>query len=237
MRDLSKTQRRYLANLGTTACCTIDLREVYMSTFIFLRHGHSSANLTGTLTGRKSGVGLSPHGKKDARNLVERIGKNRIDHIHLSPMERCQLTIDPWLQTSHSRSLQSLQIVDGLNEVDFGSWSGRKISALRRQSLWKDVQERPSHVTFPGGESFRKAQRRAVESFESIRQMPGDKVHLIVSHSDTIKLIVAHCLAMKFDEFQKIQIAPASFTIFSGSPKKISLLTINNGGTLREILR
>jgi len=207
-----------------------------MSTFIFLRHGHSAANASGTLTGQLPGIGLSPRGKKDAISLIERIGKDRIHRVHVSPIERCQLTIDPWLRSTSSRSIEELQILDGLSEINFGSWSGRKLTSLRRQPLWKDVQANPSRVTFPGGESFKKAQRRAVESFESIRSIRGDKTHLIVSHSDTIKLVVSHYIGQHLDDFQKLEIAPASFTIFAGDSKKLSLLTLNNSGSLREIL-
>jgi probable phosphomutase (TIGR03848 family) len=207
-----------------------------MSTFIFLRHGHSAANASGTLTGQLPGIGLSPRGKKDAISLIERIGKDRVHRVHMSPIERCQLTIDPWLRSKNSRSLEELQILDGLSEINFGSWSGKKLASLRRQPLWKDVQARPSRVTFPGGESFKKAQRRAVESFESIRSIRGEKTHLIVSHSDTIKLVVSHHLGQHLDDFQKLEIAPASFTIFAGDSKKLSLITLNNSGSLREIL-
>jgi probable phosphomutase (TIGR03848 family) len=208
-----------------------------MSTFIFLRHGHSAANATGTLTGQLPGVGLSKHGQNDAKNLIERIGPRRIDHLHLSPIERCQLTIDPWLRSRNSSSLLSLQIVDGISEIDFGTWSGRKLTSLRRDPLWRDVQNRPSTVTFPEGESFRKVQRRAVAAVEEMRTMRGkDKVHLIVSHSDTIKLIAAHYLQMKLDNFQSLQIDPASFTIFKGDSKRISLLSINSKSSLKELL-
>lgn len=207
-----------------------------MSTFIFLRHGHSAANATGTLTGQLPGVGLSPQGKKDATALIERIGKGRINRLHLSPIERCQLTVDPWLRSTYSRSIESLQILDGLTEIDFGSWSGKKLTSLRRQPLWRDVQDKPSQVTFPEGESFKRAQKRAVAAVESMRAIRGDKTHLIVSHSDTIKLIVSHYIGQRLDDFQRLEIAPASFTIFSGDSKRISLVTINNNGDLRKIL-
>jgi probable phosphomutase (TIGR03848 family) len=209
-----------------------------VSTFIFLRHGHSAANASGLLTGQLPGVGLSTTGKKDAHGLIERIGLNQIHHLHISPIERCQLTIDPWLRSKGSSSLQSLQIVDGVSEIDFGLWSGRKLSSLRREPLWRDVQARPSTVTFPQGESFRKVQRRAVAAVEEIREMRGkDKVHLIVSHSDTIKLIAAHYLGMKLDNFQTLHIDPASFTVFLGDSKNFSLKTINSKSSLTEILK
>ena len=207
-----------------------------VSTYIFLRHGHSAANKDGLLTGQLPGIGLSQHGKRQAELLVDRIGRGAIDYVHLSPIERCQLTINPWLRSKNSALITSLSIDDGFTEIDFGYWSGKRLSTLRRDPLWKEVQKRPSQVIFPGGESFRKAQRRAVESFETIRNVRGDKTHLIVSHSDTIKLVVAKLIGMKLDEFQKLEISPASFTIFNGDAKKISLLTMNNSGLLKEIL-
>lgn len=207
-----------------------------MSTIILLRHGHSAANATDTLTGQLPGIGLSSKGKKQAVELIDRIGAKRIDFLHLSPIERCQLTIDPWLRSKNSNSLLSYEIRDGLSEIDFGDWSGQKLSSLRRKPLWKDVQNRPSSVTFPGGESFRKVQRRAVAAVEDILAIKGDKTHLVVSHSDTIKLILAHYSSMKLDSFQSLIINPASFSVLKSHKAGTSLLTINNQSTLKEIL-
>ena len=207
-----------------------------MSTFIFLRHGHSAANKSGLLTGQLPGIGLSTEGRAQAERLVERIGKKRIDCVHMSPIERCQLTITPWLNSKNSASMSTLEIDDGFSEINFGQWSGKKLTTLRRLPLWKSVQASPSKVTFPDGESFRKAQKRAVESFNQLRAIKGEKTHLIVSHSDTIKLVIADSLGMHLDEFQRLEISPASFTVFRGDAKKISLLTMNNSGSLEEIL-
>lgn len=207
-----------------------------MSTIIFLRHGHSAANATDTLTGQLPGIGLSSKGKKQAIELIDRIGAKRIDYLHLSPIERCQLTIDPWLRSKNSNSLLSYEIRDGLSEIDFGDWSGQKLSTLRRKPLWKDVQNRPSSVTFPGGESFKKVQRRAVAAVEDILSIKGDKTHLVVSHSDTIKLIMAHYSSMKLDSFQSLMINPASFSVLKSHKTGTSILTINNQSTLKEIL-
>lgn len=202
-----------------------------------MRHGHSAANAADLLTGQLPGVGLSLTGKKQSVELIERIGAKRIDYLHLSPIERCQLTIDPWLRSKKSSTLVRYQINDGLSEIDFGLWSGRKLSTLRRDPLWKDVQKKPSTVTFPGGESFKKAQRRAVDAVEDIRTIRGDRTHLIVSHSDTIKLIMAHYLQMKLDAFQKLHISPASFTVLQSSKDSVSLITINSRQSLSEILK
>lgn len=207
-----------------------------MKNYILLRHGHSAANASGRLTGQLPGVGLSPEGERQAKALVDRIGGGAIDFLHLSPIERCQLTIDPWLRSKHSRSLERMEIVDGLTELDFGRWSGRKLTSLMKEPMWREVQSTPSKVKFPEGESFRQAQRRSVAAFEKIRELPGSKTHLIVSHSDTIKLILSHYLGQRLDDFQRIQISPASFTLLRESKKEIHLVTFNNSSAVKEIL-
>lgn len=207
-----------------------------MSTLIFLRHGHSAANASGTLTGQLPGIGLSNSGSKQAEQLVERIGRKIVDRVHVSPIERCHLTIAPWLRSKNAKEIERFEIVDGLTEINFGDWSGRKLSTLRRDPLWRQIQESPSKVTFPHGESFKKAQRRAVAAVDEIIGSRGNKVHLLVSHSDTIKLILTHYLDLPLDSFQKLQINPASFSILNATRGNISLSTINNSGSLKELL-
>jgi probable phosphomutase (TIGR03848 family) len=207
-----------------------------MSVIILLRHAHSAANDAGLLTGQLPGVSLSKKGFIQANELVERIGKGQIDRLHISPIERCQLTIDPWLRSKYSSTLESFRVDDSLTEIDFGDWSGRKLTSLRRERLWKSVQNKPSQVTFPNGESFRAAQRRAYFGVETIANARGSKVNLVLSHSDTIKLIVSKYLGMKLDSFQQLQINPASFTILNISKAGTTLKTINNMGNLKDLL-
>jgi probable phosphomutase (TIGR03848 family) len=207
-----------------------------MSVIILVRHAHSAANDLGLLTGRLPGVSLSKKGFLQAEALVERIGRNTVEKLHISPVQRCQLTIDPWLRSRYSSSLQSFEINESVTEIDFGDWSGRKLSSLRRDPLWKVVQNRPSQMTFPEGESFRAAQRRAFTGIEKIAAQRGAKVHLVLSHSDTIKLVLAKYLDMKLDSFQKLQVDPASFSILSIAKGHVSVETINNMGNLKDLL-
>lgn len=207
-----------------------------MKNYILLRHGHSAANASGRLTGQLPGIGLSPEGQRQAKALVDRIGGGAVDFLHLSPIERCQLTIDPWLRSKHSRSLERMEIIDGFTELDFGRWSGRKLTSLRKEPMWREIQSRPSKVTFPEGESFRQAQRRSVAALEKLREISGSKTHLIVSHSDTIKLILSHYLGQHLDNFQRIHISPASFTLLRENNKTMQVVTFNNSSSIKEIL-
>jgi len=51
-----------------------------------------------------------------------------------------------------------------LTEVDYGTWSGKKLAVLSRNKLWKTVQEAPSRMYFPSGEGIAQMQSRAMTS-------------------------------------------------------------------------
>lgn len=207
-----------------------------MSTIVFLRHAHSIANEKNLLAGRTPGIHLSRTGKEQARGLIERLGKSYLDHLHLSPMQRCQLTIDPWLASKSSSTISSLEVEERFNEVDYGDWSNRSLTTLRRNPLWKSIQEEPSKVKFPGGESIRGAQKRAVSAVDELLGAKKNSVHLVVTHSDLIKVIAAHYLEMHLDSFQRIDIGPASFTVLRGNNDSHSLITLNNYSQLSSII-
>jgi len=195
---------------------------------VFLRHAHSSANDAGILSGQLPGVSLSSKGKKQATQLVERIGSSNFDSVRISPLQRCEETITPWLNSKYSKGIKNYQIDDALIEMDYGSWSGRKLSSLSREKLWKEIQNRPSTVQFPQGERMRTMQKRALSSvFASIEEKKNG-THLFVSHGDVLKAIVASLLKMKLDDFQSLVIDPASLTVIDFDGEKSRLLAFND---------
>ena len=199
-----------------------------MARLVFLRHAHSSANDAGILSGQLPGVSLSSKGKKQATQLVERIGSSNFDSVRISPLQRCEETITPWLNSKYSKGIKNYQIDDALIEMDYGSWSGRKLSSLSREELWKEIQNRPSAVQFPQGERMRAMQKRALSSvFASIEEKKNG-THLFVSHGDVLKAIVASLLKMKLDDFQSLVIDPASLTVIDFDGEKSRLLAFND---------
>ncbi|MFM2137488.1 MAG: hypothetical protein RJA84_616, partial [Actinomycetota bacterium] len=125
----------------------------------------------------------------------------------------------------------------GVNEVDYGLWSGKKLSSLSRKSEWKTVQESPSRMYFPDGEGIAAMQARAMTTVHELAQLPQNKVGIIVSHGDVIKSIVASALGMHLDEFQRIIIDPASVTIIEYSSIKPRLLLLNDTrGVVTDLL-
>jgi probable phosphomutase (TIGR03848 family) len=195
---------------------------------ILLRHAHSVANEAGILSGQLPGISLSKKGFEQAELLVERIGKSSFDSIRVSPMQRCHETIAPWLASTYSQGISDFQIDDGIIEVNYGSWSGRKLRSLSRDPLWKVIQFSPSVVKFPGGEGIKAMQARAMESIESAYASKKSGTHLFISHGDVIKAIVAKLLVMKLDNFQSLVVDPASITILDYDGKSARLLAFND---------
>lgn len=199
-----------------------------MARLVFIRHAHSTANDAGILSGQLPGISLSKKGKKQAEELVERLGASNFDSIRVSPMQRCEETISPWINSKYSRGMKSYTIDESLIEMDYGLWSGRKLSSLSREKMWKEIQEKPSTVQFPQGERMRSMQKRALTSVSSALSESKNGTHLFVSHGDVLKAVVASLLKMKLDDFQSLVIDPASVTVIDFDGSKSRLLAFND---------
>jgi probable phosphoglycerate mutase len=194
------------------------------TTIVLLRHATTAA--TGKrLGGRTPGVHLDPPGREQARAAARRLASLQVAAVYASPLERTRETAAEVARTHGLR----VRIERGILEVDYGDWTDRPLAQLRRLALWRTVQQAPSRVTFPGGESIRAAQQRAVEATERIAAAHAGGTVVLVSHADVIKAIVAHHLGMGLDLFQRIVISPASSTVLvlpEGSTP--ALLTLND---------
>ena len=197
-----------------------------MARIVLLRHAHSVANEKNLLAGRTPGIALSKTGRDQALQLVNRLGAITFDEIAVSPMQRCRETIDPWLTFSDGKS--RVVTDDSISEVDYGSWSGKSLASLRRKSQWKVVQDFPSQMVFPEGESLLEMQGRALSGFYRLNSVKGKGQRLLVSHGDVIKSIVAHCLGMHLDQFQRLVIEPASITIIDTDNGMSRLVRFND---------
>lgn len=200
-----------------------------MTLVVLIRHAHSVANGSGILAGRTEGIHLSPAGKKQARELARRLGDIPIKSLRSSPLERCEETIAPWLKKAIAKNPKlALQMDSDLSEVDYGHWTGRKLRALSKEPLWETVQEQPSKVTFPEGESLSAVQDRAMTALYKGLDKRGRGHVILVSHGDVLKSIIASALNMHLDEFQRIVVDPASISILDYSSSKPRLVLMND---------
>lgn len=199
-----------------------------MSRIFLLRHALSVANDSGVLAGQISGIALSSAGREQALDLVERIGSIKFDSVRVSPMQRCQETIAPWIESAYGSGLAQYTLDDQIIEMDYGTWSGKKLSKLSREKLWKQIQSQPSRVTFPDGEKFSAMQKRSFKTMQELGSTKKGTSHLLVSHGDVIKAIIASCLKMKLDDFQSLIVDPASVTVIDFDGETSRLIAYND---------
>jgi probable phosphoglycerate mutase len=108
-----------------------------------------------------------------------------------------------------------VQVKEALGETRYGEWTGRSLEDLRKEELWPVIQVYPGGARFPGGESMRETQSRVVAELDAIRDRHPGQTVAVFSHSDPIRLAVAHYAGLPLDLFQRLTVSPASVTAFA----------------------
>jgi probable phosphomutase (TIGR03848 family) len=209
-----------------------------VTTVILLRHGRSTANVSGVLAGRTAGIGLDETGREQAGRLVERLAGLPIAAVVSSPLQRCRETVAP---LAAARDLD-VAVEEQLTEVDYGEWTGSKLGDLGSEDLWKVVQAHPSAAVFPGGEGLAGMQARAVAAVRAqahrVVAEHGDRALWVAcSHGDVIKSVVADALGLHLDSFQRIVVDPCSVSVISYTPTRPFVVRVNDtGGDLSALV-
>jgi 2,3-bisphosphoglycerate-dependent phosphoglycerate mutase len=204
-----------------------------MTTLLLIRHGRTSANTAGILAGRSPGVELDEVGRKQAAAVGERLAGVPLAAMITSPLRRCRQTAQAILAV---RDGQSATIENGLIECGYGDWTGKPLRELAKDKLWSTVQQQPSAVRFPGGESMVEMAARAVGTVRDwdarlTAERGPDAVWAAVSHGDVIKAILADALGLHLDQFQRLLVDPASVSIIRYTPTRPFLVTMNSTTT------
>ncbi|WP_199422891.1 MSMEG_4193 family putative phosphomutase [Actinotalea solisilvae] len=205
-----------------------------MATVILVRHGRTAANTAGILAGRAPGVGLDDVGRGQAERAAQRLAVVPLVGVVTSPLERCRRTAEAVVD--RQRAAAPLAVDDGLTECDYGAWQGRALRELATEPLWTVVQQQPSAVTFPDGESMRAMQARAVAAVRghdaAVEAEHGaGAVWAAVSHGDVIKAVLADALGMHLDVFQRIAVGPASLSVvrYGASRPEVVGMNLDDG--------
>ncbi|MEU0669990.1 histidine phosphatase family protein [Streptomyces lavendulocolor] len=209
-----------------------------MATLILVRHGRSTANTAGVLAGWTPGVALDERGTAQAAALPARLAGVPLAAVVTSPLQRCRETLAPLLDARPGLPVHS---EERIGECHYGDWSGRKLAELADEPLMEVVQRHPSNAAFPGGESMRAMQARAVEAVREwnarVEAAHGeDAVYLMCSHGDIIKSLVADALGMHLDLFQRIHVDPCSVTAVRYTRLRPSLLRLGDTGDLAGLI-
>ncbi|TCZ61323.1 histidine phosphatase family protein [Roseicella aquatilis] len=194
------------------------------STILLVRHA-SHPLLGRTLCGRMPGVSLDDAGRAQAARLGARIAARAPAAIHTSPLERARETADLLAEACGCPVLPC----DGLNEIDFGAWSGQDFPALADDPRWTTWNEARATSRPPGGESMVEAQVRVVAALDGLRRRHPGRVVVAVSHADVIKAAILWAVGASLDAYHRIEIGPAGVSALALRDGGATLLSMNEG--------
>jgi broad specificity phosphatase PhoE len=177
-------------------------------TVLLIRHA-ACDHVGHRIAGRAPGVGLNPHGRAEARALAEALAGWRIDAVYSGPLQRAMETAGALAE----RLGQRVRPAAGLDELDFGEWTGRSISSLAEDPRWRAFNEARGATRIPGGELMGEAVERAMAELARFECEHPSGVVAAVSHGDVIRGMLLRCLGMPLDHVHRLEVAPASVSV------------------------
>lgn len=191
------------------------------TTVFFVRHG-SHDRLGKMLCGRMPGVGLSEAGRAEAEAVAERLAREDIAALYVSPLQRAGETAEPLAR----RLGCAPQVDEALNEIDFGDWTGRTFDELAG-AAFDDWNRHRATGRPPGGEPAEAVrQRLAGWMAEIARRHPGQAV-AAVTHQDVIKTVICDTLGLSLDRHDRFEISPASVSVVCAGDWGARVFSIN----------
>lgn len=146
--------------------------------------------------------------------------------MYSSPLERARET------AAAIAGPQDLEVAEatGLNEVDFGEWTGRSFADLEGDERWGRFNSARSITRIPGGEMMLEVQARAVAELLSLAEHHREAVVVAVSHGDVLRSVLAFVLGLSLDQMHRLEVDPASVSTIEVQPWGARVLAINDRG-------
>jgi broad specificity phosphatase PhoE len=180
-----------------------------MTTLLMVRHGRTDF-VGRALAGRLPGVHLDDEGRREAERVARTL-EPPVHAVYSSPLERTRETAAPIAR----RFGCGLQVRPGLQEIDFGLWTGRTFTELASRADWQRFNERRSVAVIPGGEAIPDLMARVAAEIEALAARHPEERVVIVSHGDVIKAALFHYSGRSVDDMPHCDIPTGSVTVLA----------------------
>jgi len=164
--------------------------EIYV-----MRHGETEGNVGQILIGRQDSP-FTESGWQQPVEVARHLVGRDVARIYSSPMDRAQRTA-ALVQEALDRPVP-VELAEAIAEIDAGEFTG-----LSFVEVWSKL---PSDAVlgqfhYPGGESWRDVQVRAVEFVYRLEARHADDAVLLVTHAGVIAGLVAEYLGEPIEEY------------------------------------
>jgi probable phosphoglycerate mutase len=169
------------------------------------------------------GVTLSEQGRAEAGAVAQRLSREAVAALYVSPMQRAQETAAP---IAAALGLD-LQVDKDLDEVDYGRWTGAPLEELAGDPGWNRWNRLRAQGHVPGGEAALEVQLRMARWLaRAVQAHPAQGV-VAVGHGDPIKALLAHALGLSLDSYDRFEISPASLSVLAAGDWGMKVYCIN----------
>ena len=192
-----------------------------MTTSVLLIRHAAHGDLGERLTGRGPESGLNERGQAQARWLADRLAGESIAAVYTSPRLRTRQTAAALGRPGGA------EIVEALDEIDFGDWTGSSFAGLQGNPVWERWNCERSVATVPGGETMVEAQQRAWRFIVSLADRHDGQTVAAVTHCDIIRALVAQVLGLSLDRILNFDTDPASVTRLAVGSWGAKLISLN----------
>lgn len=166
---------------------------------------HAEHTLQGrVLVGRMRGVVLSDAGRAQVAALAEVFATLPVRAVACSPVARARETAGGIA----ARLGLAAQVTPGLDEVDFGAWTGMSFAELDGQPEWQAWNRFRGTAGCPDGEAMAAVQGRALSALRALRAAWPDAEVVVVSHADVLKAALAGLLGAPLDLMHRLSLDP-----------------------------
>jgi alpha-ribazole phosphatase len=198
----------------------------HMLTLYLVRHGDTTQSSEGIFCGDLDPP-LTDSGHAQAERVASAARSLGLRALYCSPKLRARMTAGP---IAKACGLEPI-IEDGLREIAYGAWEGRKEGDVRQQEreAYDAWQTDPALTSPPGGESaFAIAARSLPVLLHARREHPDGQV-MLVSHKATVRVIACALLGMPLGRFRSHIACPtASITSFLFGEQGPMMLSIGD---------
>jgi broad specificity phosphatase PhoE len=157
------------------------------TTFFFVRHGESEANLARVFSGRRDSP-LTDRGRAQAATVADALDGVPFARIVATPLSR---SLDTALVIGRRRSMP-VDVVADLVEIDVGVKTGAAFDEIAGLPDWRD----DGFIAWPGGETLEQVLERGLRAMRRIhRETPGGTV-LVIGHGGVTRILVSHFLGI-----------------------------------------
>jgi probable phosphoglycerate mutase len=181
-----------------------------MELFI-VRHGQTQWNKERIIQGNLDSD-LTQLGIMQAMSIQERLFGVKFHKVYSSPAGRATTTTEIILENKSQKYTK----VEELNEINLGSWEGKKIAEIEKYNcanhyyFWNE----PYLYNPVEGENFDNVKIRVEKFIKRLNSSHKDERILIVSHTIVIRTLISIIEGKKLEQFWELPVIdPASLTI------------------------